>query len=171
MIEGNATAKEPGFCGALSNATSTGLSFEEFIPKINHSLAGDEQRTTIITSCGQQVEKEVGRSGKCMDDFPLKRREWHILSVLWEFGEATADEIFSRFNLTPRGKRNYMKSLLGMIDKGIVKRSETAVHRFAPCLNRMQAATLSVRAWRAVRTGTAQEQPESQDPSSLVDSR
>ena len=81
-----------------------------------------------------------------MDDFPLKRREWQILAVLWELGEATADEIFDRVNLTPRGKRNYLNSLLGMIDKGFVKRSETAAERFAPRLDRVQAATLSIRA-------------------------
>ena len=104
--------------------------------------AGESRRHSLRS----EREKRARRADRCMEYFPLNRREMQILTALWELGEASADEIFERLNLAPRVKRNYLKSLLGLVDKGLVKRLETAKQRFSPCLDPMQAATLSIRA-------------------------
>jgi len=81
-----------------------------------------------------------------MNDFPLSRREWQLLTALWELGQATADEIFAHCNLSPRLKRSALECLLKMVHKRVVMRSEIDSQRFEPCLNRVEVASLCVRA-------------------------
>ena len=108
--------------------------------------AGGQQAKAGVNSLRSERKKRASMADRCMGCFPLNRREMQILTALWELGEASADEIFERVNLAPRVKRNYLKSLLALVDNGIVKRLESGAHRFSPCLDPMQAATLSIRA-------------------------